>query len=79
MIRRYGDVRGSSLNHPQDRPEHASRSGNVPALAIAGRGQGVVMAEEFICAIDQVNFQKALPKQPYLTYGISINRAWPDG
>ena len=58
------NVRGAAANRTQNRPEHASHGGDL--AAVRGR-QGIVVPEQLVCAVDQMNFQAATPRQPYRT------------
>ena len=73
VIGRNGDVRGTALDHAQHRREHASNRGDLAAVRIARGRQRVVVAEQFVCAVDQIDVQGAAPEQPYTTTALPIN------
>ena len=61
MIGSHGNVRGAAANHSQNGSEHASHRGDLAAVPIPCGRQGVVVAEQLVCAVDQVDFQDAAP------------------
>ena len=62
-------------NHSQNRPEHAAHGGDLAAVLIPREGQGVVMPEQLVCAVDQVDFQGATPEPTLANRGGGINPA----
>ncbi len=63
MVGRHSDMSGALLHHAENRGEHASHGGHLPAVAIADRGERVVVPEQFVSAIDEVNVQRDAPEK----------------
>ena len=59
MIGSNSDVRGAMLEHAQHGSEDASNRSEVETVLILRRRQRVVVPEQFVSAVDQVNFQSA--------------------
>ena len=73
MIGRDGDVGSAFFDQTQHGREHAADGPDLPALGVACRRHRVVVAEQFVCAVDQMDIQGAAPKQPYRSRGCGIN------
>jgi hypothetical protein len=78
VIGSHSNVGGTAANHTQNRPEHAAHRSDLVSVPIAGGRQGVVVAKQLVCAVDQMNVQAATPRQLYRTGGTSINRKVPN-
>lgn len=63
MVRGDGDVGSSIANHAEDGIDYATGGGDFAALLIAGRWKSVEVAEEFVCAVDEMNVQKESSRQ----------------
>jgi hypothetical protein len=48
-------VGGAGADHSEDGGEHAADGGDFVAVAIARGGEGVVVAEELIGAVDEMD------------------------
>ena len=59
MIGGDGDVRGALANHAEDRREHTPHRRNLSAGVIPDRRQRVVVAEQLVCAVDQMDVHTA--------------------
>jgi protein tyrosine/serine phosphatase len=57
VVRRDRDVGGAALDHAQNGREYTSNGGNLVTIPIACGWQRVEVAEQLVCAIDQINVQ----------------------
>ena len=73
VIGRNGDVRGAAFDHAQNRCEHASDRGDLLTIPIPRGRQRVVVPEQLVCAVDEIDFQRAAPTPRYRTAAVSIN------
>jgi hypothetical protein len=50
-------MRGAAAEHPEYRSEYAPHSADLAVVAISRRRDSVVVAEQFVRAVDQIDFQ----------------------
>ena len=60
MISRNSDVRCTTLDHSQYGREYASNCRDLVSILIPRGRQGVVVAEQLVCAVNQMDFQGGL-------------------
>jgi len=53
---------GAGLDHPQHRGQNSADGGDFHAFRVARRRQGIVVAEEFVGAVNQIDFQGDSPR-----------------
>jgi len=51
-------VRGAAVDHPENRSDDPTHRGHVHAVAIARAGDGVVVPEQFVRAVDEIDLQR---------------------
>jgi hypothetical protein len=62
MVRCNGEVCGAAFDHAQHGGKHASDRADLAAVLNTGGRQGVVVPEQFVCAVDQINVQGVPPR-----------------
>jgi 6-phosphogluconolactonase/glucosamine-6-phosphate isomerase/deaminase len=60
VIGRDGDVRRALVDHAQNRCDDAAHGRHFAAIAVAGGGQRVIMAEQLVGAVYEMDVQKNL-------------------
>src|SRR5262249_15729447 len=70
------EVRGASLDHAQNRGKDATNRSDFLPVGIARRRQGVVVPEQFVSAVNEMNFQSC-PEQTYKLEPGKSNRGRP--
>ena len=70
VIGRHRQVRGASVDHPEDRADHAAHRANLQAVGVACRRHRVVVTEQLVGSVDEKNLQARLRPQ-YIGLGCS--------
>ena len=56
------EMRDAGVDHPENRGEHASNRADLAAIGISGARQAVIVAKQFVRAVDQINVQGLLAR-----------------
>ena len=63
MICGDSDMGGTATDHAENRREYAAHGSDFLAIGIAGGRKRVVVPEQFVCAVDEVDFQRGAPRE----------------
>ena len=74
VIGRDGDVRGAAVDHAEHRRQHAANGADLAAVSIPRGWQRVIVAEQFVGAVDQVEAFFRMRPQVYPTGPLSLDQ-----